>query len=117
MLSIFWFYIFIIFEDEDCTSYFIDKCKYDPDDLKSTIYNFKTREICQAFCKIDPDCNFFIYDRSNDRCDFLKWTFEGYMKTCKLYGGPTTGSVAICLSGIENLDNPPTKCGKNCKVS
>ena len=37
----------------------------------------KTREKCQATCKeafpdLDTDkCKFFIYDRINERCDFL----------------------------------------------
>ena len=39
-------------EEEDCTSYFIEKCKYDPDDFIDSIY-VKTREKCQAACNDD----------------------------------------------------------------
>ena len=66
----------------------------------------KTREKCQATCKeAFPDkCKFFIYDRINERCDFLKLPLKDYVKTCKIYGGPPTGSVSKCLPGITTLE-------------
>ena len=111
----------IIFEEEECTSYYIEKCKYDPDDFIDSIY-VKTREKCQASCNDDyPDkCKTFIFDRLNERCDLLKLPLEDYMKTCKLYGGPTTGSVANCLPGISTLYKSARKWfarPENCKVS